>query len=308
MTENKTEHDLDLLAYVDRLLDEDPARKAQFEERMRASPELASRVRAYEAQGEALRRAYDARLYEPVPDRLLAVLETVEPLRGGILAKVAALLLLIASASIVGWLVGRSHQSADDAAYDLVERSYREFVSTGASPHLPAGEQSEPLRLAGDRVSLSLRVPDLSQLGYNIVDKQTIARGAQRMLRLTYAKADGESFSLFLDPRSDDNEREIALTTESSVSLAHWVEGPLAAALVSRLAPEETLSIARTIRDSLVDPNVSRPTMHSTSPRRQRELITGLPALDAPARPHVSAAPPRPTQSKSTNPDRKSVV
>jgi anti-sigma factor RsiW len=291
MPERK-DHDLDILAYADRFLDKDPQRKACFEARMRASPELASRVRAYEAQSEGLRLAYAGQLNEPVPERLLAALEAGGPHRSRAFAKAAVMLLLIASASVLGWLVGRSHQPADELAYDFVERSYHEYVSTGAKPHLPSGGQVQPLNLAADRISLSLHVPDLSHLGYDLVDKQTITGGAQTMVRLTYATSDREDFSLFLHPRSEGADHDVDLKTERGVSVAHWAEGPLAAVVATRLPPDETLAVARSIRAVLADPSLSQPMMQTTPAARQGDLVTGLPVQDETRRNNPLLTPP----------------
>jgi anti-sigma factor RsiW len=100
--------DLELLAYADGLLEADATRKSQVEERLSRCPALAERVRAYQAQTEALRKAYNARMYEAVPDRLRAALKcNAEPrIRGW--ARAAALALLVAASSVSGWLVGRN--------------------------------------------------------------------------------------------------------------------------------------------------------------------------------------------------------
>lgn len=293
MTETSMEQDLDILAYADGLLDGDPARKAAFEERMRASPGLASRVCAYEAQREALGLAYNGALSEPVPERLVAALEAGTAHRSRAFAKAAAMLLLIASASVLGWLVGRNHQPVDDLAYDFVERSYHEYVNTGAEPHLPSSRHVQHLNLAADRISLSLRVPDLSHLGYDLVDKQTIAGGTHAMVRLTYANSDRQDFSLFLHPRSEGAERDVDLKTERNVSVAHWAEGSLAAVVATRLPPDETLAVAQSIRAVLADPSLSQPTMQTTpAARQQDDLITRLPVQDKPQINNPVSAPP----------------
>lgn len=284
-------HDLDVLAYVDGLLDDDPARKANVENRLQGSPELASRVRAYEAQNRALRLAYNGRLHEPVPEILLAVLDKDTPYRGRTLARAAAVACMVALASLLGWLAGRSHQPVGEPASEFVERSYSEYVGTGAEAPMLAGRTPARSGVQADRVSLLLKIPDLSSLGYALVDKESISGGEQRMVRLTYAGPDGQSFSLFLHPRMDAHKRELQLTSKRGVSLAYWVEGALATAIASDLPSDETLAIARKVRKALADPSISQPTMQ-TLPGQQGELVTGLP--EGPAGPDSPALAPSP--------------
>ena len=281
MANEPTKLDLEILAYVDGHLDDSASRN--LEERMRASPELAERVRDYKEQKEALGLAYDYSLDEPVPQRLLAVLARPAPHSVLTLTKAAALFLVIASASMVGWFAGRSHQSEDALSYDFVERSYNEYVGTGAAPHLRSHGLTQAGSLVSDSVSLTVRIPDLSHLGYRLADKETISGGAEAMVRLTYTTAKDESFSLFLHPRTEDIEKDIELRSERRVSIAYWAEGPFAAAVAARLPSGETLTIAQEIRAALSDPSASKPTIETTSPKAHRDLVTGLPAQEVPA-------------------------
>lgn len=293
MSEN---HDLDVLAYIDGLLDDDPARKANVESRLQGSPELASRVRAYEAQNRALRLAYNGRLHEPVPETLLAALDGDTRYRGWTLARAAAVACMVVSASLLGWLVGRSHQPASEPPSEFVERSYREFAGAGGEAAMLAGATQSQGGIEADRVSLSLKIPDLSSLGYALVDRESISSGEQRMVRLTYAGPDGQGFSLFLHPRMDAHKRDLELTTKRGVSLAYWVEGALATAVASDLPSDQTMAIARKVRKALADPSLSQPTMQ-TVPGQKSELVTGLPESPAGADNPVLAPSPAPQNS-----------
>ena len=278
MSNEPTKQDLEILAYVDGYLDESAAR--DLEERMRTSPELANRVQAYKAQSEALSRAYDVSLTEPVPARLLAALEAHTPDRARMLARVAALAFVVAAASILGWLAGRSYQPGDALTYDFVEKSFNAYVGTGVEPDFSSNGVRKAANAIPDTVSMSLNIPDLSHLGYRLVDKQTITGGSKTMVRLNYATPDDGSFSLFLHPRRDYADHGVALRTERSVSIAYWVVGPLAAAVAAQLPPDETLTIAQGVRDILSDPRALKPAIQTTPPKKQRDLVTGLPVQD----------------------------
>src|SRR3546814_5054695 len=62
--------EIDLLAYADGLLDDDPGRKAEVENYLQARPVEASRLRDYTQQNEEIRKLYGLAMAEPVPDRL----------------------------------------------------------------------------------------------------------------------------------------------------------------------------------------------------------------------------------------------
>ena len=277
MPNEPTKQDLEILAYVDGHLDESAAR--DLEERMRTSPNLANRIQDYRAQNKALGLAYDASLTEPVPARLLAALEMRTPDRARMLMQVVALVFLVTAASVLGWLAGRSYQPEGELTYDFVERSYNEYVGTATKPNLPSHNLKKAAN-AADTISVSLNIPDLSHLGYRIVDKQMVAGGSTTMVRLNYTTGDDRSFSLFLHPRRDYAGHGVELRTERSVSIAYWVVGPLAVAVAARLPPDHTLAIAQEVRDALSDPGALKPTIQTTSPQKQRDLVTGLPVQD----------------------------
>jgi anti-sigma factor RsiW len=254
--------EFDLLAYADGLLDADAARKARVEKRLLSRPENVARVQAFRAQTEALRRAYDENLLEPVPERLLNVLTTDPERRGRHLARAAALVLAIAVASTSGWLIGRSDHGTQWSSQRFLQQSYKQYVDSSISAQVEPTGISEPLGWLSEEVSLTLRLPDIAHLGYRVVDKRTVNDGRDQMVRIVYAATDGRSFSLFLRPRWDERRHQLQVQTERDVSLAYWLDGPVASAIASTLPPAEIRVIAEAIRGVLLDRNATRPTMH----------------------------------------------
>lgn len=298
MVDHRTVDELDVLAYADGLLDDNPVLKDKVEEWLHASPELAARMRVYRAQSEALREAYGGRVHEPVPDRLLAALEAQPRWRWRDAARAAALVLLIVVTSVSGWLLGRSDRgvqwTAQWSAQDFLTQSYQEYIGMAVDGRILPAERVEPLNWLSEEISLTLRAPDLTELGYAIVDKRTVSDGEHQMVRLVYAHRDGRSFSLFLRPRWDERQRQLHVATENDISLAYWLEGPLASAIASQLSPDETLAIAESVRGALLDPDVSQPTMHSDPPAQVRargEMATSTPPGDNAMVPEEPAMP-----------------
>ncbi len=121
MTHNSHIDDLDLLAYVDGMLDTDPQRKAQVEAHLSANPETAAHVAELVAQTNALRAAYGPRLSEPVPDRLQAALDVrsrdaAQTLAAGLRA--AAILALMVAAGLTGFMLGQATAPDRFAVHD----------------------------------------------------------------------------------------------------------------------------------------------------------------------------------------------
>jgi len=270
---NDRDDERDLLAAVDGQLDSDPAFRAALVARVQRDPELAARSRAYAAQNAALRKAYDARLGEPVPARLLATLEP-KPFRivpGALRVATFAIALVVVGAA--GWVLGGRNEG-ERTVETLVARSFEDFTAERPSEAEPlaveaAVAQGRPLGWLRDEVEISIGVPDLSVLGYALVDKQAIRFGPDdQVVRLDYAAADGASFSLFLAPRWDNRPGSIVETVRDGVSSAYWVEGPLASIIMSRLPAAETHRIAKTARSAMTNGGSGPPTVEPGSPRQ----------------------------------------
>lgn len=284
MTGPRDIDDLDIMAYADGLLDDDPARRGEIERRLRASPELAARAEAYCGQAAALRRAYGARAHEPVPERLYAALEHRPQRFERRIAGIAAMLALILGAGVTGWMLGRGAYPVPGSTTDrdFVARSYQDYMIRSDEPGMTRTGQAEPLNWLSQEVSLTLRAPDLTGQGYSLVDKAAIEHNGKRMVRLGYAGEDGRDFTLFLHPRWQEQDREMHLTREGDVSLAYWLDGPFASVIASRLPPEETLAVSRAVKKALNDPDAARPTLEpepgdNTPQHPGGEIAVGVP-------------------------------
>jgi len=102
-TEDRKPSELDLLAYADGFLDDDPGRKAEIERYLAEDPETAARLRDYAAQNEEIRAAFAHRLEEAVPERHHRLFD--EPPRRSPhgLVQAAAAVVAVLCAGLVGW-------------------------------------------------------------------------------------------------------------------------------------------------------------------------------------------------------------
>lgn len=112
--------ELDVLAYADGLLDGDAVRKAAVEAYLADHPDLAEDVAVHRRQNDEIRRRFESKLAEPVPDRLYAALSGDRS--GGAwkaASRVAAVAALALLAGFSGWLLG-----------DVTDRGGADPVST----------------------------------------------------------------------------------------------------------------------------------------------------------------------------------
>lgn len=284
------EVEFELMAYVDGHLEDDPQRKAKVEDRLRASPADAARVAAYRAQNAALRRRYGRRVDDAVPERLYRILQDrpLRPARAA--ARAAAVLALTTVAGLSGWWLGRSAPPAGQPPLSLTEidRIDRLLPAPGDAParQLALAPDAAPLGPVDEKISLSLRMPDLSGRGYALTRKETVHVAGERMVQLTYGRQDGQTFSVFLQPRSDVSTPRIELVRRKGFWVAYWREGPLASTLAARLSREEVEELARDVRREMQDQNRLAPTVQASP------APLALPGLAAGSGTPVSAESP----------------
>jgi len=294
MTDEARVHEIDLLGYVDGLLDDDPALKARVESFLRDRPLEAARVRDYRAQTDALRRTYGPRAQDRVPESLLGVLEAAPTRARRRWPRAAAVVLLTLAAGLGGWAVGQRGHEAAWSAQDFVERTRQNYANAETPPArggtLVEAAEDEPLAWLTERILPALRVPDLGSLGYSVVDRQIVGGADGRMVRLLYQSADGHSFVLFLMPRWNDRDPALRVHERDDVALVYWLDGPVASAVAARLAPEQTLNIARAVRRAMHNREPLSPVVHpveTTPPLQGADVSPDLVETEP-----VSSVPP----------------
>ncbi|MGE0652504.1 MAG: anti-sigma factor, partial [Alphaproteobacteria bacterium] len=225
----------DLLALADGQLDDDPCHKARVEHAVARSPELSRRLRDYRLQGEALRRAYDPYLAEPIPQRLSDVLEGSGNVRPRAVRAIAAAILAVVACG-TGWTAGRLTRTDPGTwmtqAIDLTGLASVQKAGTPAG--IVTGTGTPRTRLPDwlvVEVSPQLETPDLSSLGFDLIRLGTVESAAGRVLRLDYQATDGRVINHFLRRRWRQQETSIQMKEENGVTIPSWMEGPLATAV-----------------------------------------------------------------------------
>lgn len=272
--------DLDLLAYADGQLASDPQRLAQVKAAIERDPVLAARVRDYEAQGQALREALNPRLEEPVPDRLRDVLEgrnagehRVSP------AQIAAVLAAVVATGVGGWVAGRL---ADEQKQGTTMQSFlaqtlnHEEAGTGATVATTPTQASPSFGWLTEQVTFRLSLPDLSGIGFEIVERRTVEVEGRRAARITYASEDGRTFELFLRPRWTAEEHEVKHERVAGGEIAYWDTGPLSTAVLlpDRFDAQHRAAVLERIRAALDDAQ-GEPVEIDTTPQSPEAAVAG---------------------------------
>jgi anti-sigma factor RsiW len=256
-----------LLAYADGLLDADVVRKEEVEHYLATHSEAAAYVAEIRSQNEDIRAHYGPLLYEPVPEHLAAALHSGgRRTAGRRVAQIAAAVVLLAAASLAGWLIGQSEQSDQWGLADFVERA------AGVHHMAVAGSSEQgmlqPLGWLNQRIDLELRAPDLAGYGFSLVAKERLGPGGDPFVRLVYQRSDGTTINLLVRPRWDEASSRLGRTTVDDVSVFHWLDGPLAFAMTTNAADGEMEQFARAVREAVgrTRLNDGAPTM-ARSPR-----------------------------------------
>ena len=260
MAQDKTIAELDLLALADGFLDDDPARKSEVEAAIARDPQAASRLSDYRAQTSALRAAHAGVIVEPVPERLLDVVESAGRVSERPVLRRAAAGLMIVSAGLGGWLIG--YGGKDPAHRALLDESYRHYVLQGPDQSAAAGAGAaleRAISWVDDEMAIRLSAPDLSGEGFSLVDKRRVRDSGDQLVALDYRSGDGRAFSLFIAPRWTDSPGPIVDRERDGVALAYWHDGPLAASIATQLPQAEARALAEAVRRAMRDDTTAPP-------------------------------------------------
>jgi anti-sigma factor RsiW len=297
----------DLLALADGQLDGDPCHKARVENAVARSPELSERLRDYRLQTEALRRAFDPCLAEPIPQRLSAVLEDAGRRRRPRAARAIAAAILAVVACGTGWTAGRLTRS-DPATWMMQAVDLTEPASArnpGAATEIAAGAGTTRTRLPDwlvAEVSPHLETPDLSSLGFDLIGHGIVETAASRVLRLDYRSNDGRVINLFLRRRWRQQETSIQMKEENGVTITSWMEGPLATAVAGPISRTQAIAVARAVRQALSNRYAGPPSSKQTTPAQEGPTNVSVPD-DTPSVPFVGLPGGRQPVSSTQSPD-----
>ena len=241
----------DLSAYVDGALPVE--RQAEIAAWLAANKEAAETVSAYRTQAKALREALDPILREPVPGRLLNAGRPRPVLRWA--AGIAASLVLVAGGAAAGWYAALStvppHVVAQPVPSLGARAAQADAVYAPEVRHpveVTADDQAHMQAWLSKRVGVRVRAPALTSVGFELVGGRLLPDPAGPAAQLMHQDGQGRRITLYVTV-DEGHQRETAFrwSTEGSVIVCFWVDGPASYALAGEFDRKDLYKVAKTI-------------------------------------------------------------
>lgn len=250
MTTNEQQvSDAEIHALADEQLQE--SRRTDVEAYLAEHPEAAARVTEYRRLNQALHRLYDPVMEEPVPPELLRR-KGRQWAGPGLRAASAAGLLLLGGA--VGWHLNEdlAHPQRTVMMADLVKPALFAHAVYTPEVHHPvevgAEEQAHLVKWLSKRLRTSVRAPDLSAQGFELVGGRLLPSSGKMAAQFMYEEEGGNRITLYVRKGAWEN-RETAFryAHEKGVGVFFWVDGPLGYALTGDLDKNKMLQLAKVV-------------------------------------------------------------
>lgn len=235
----------DLHAYADGQLDD--ARRIEVEAHLAHDPAATESVRVWREQNETLRARYNPVLNEPVPQRLLGAraarrLWPYYALAAGAMGLSFGL----------GWMLQsyRTDRFVDTAAlprraavaYAVYAPEVRHPVEVGAD------QQDHLVKWLSKRLGNELKVPVLTQQGYDLVGGRLLPGGKGPVAQFMYQDARGQRITLYVSVRdAEPRDTAFRFSQEDKVAVFYWIDGKLGYALSAEMDRARLLSVATVV-------------------------------------------------------------
>ena len=256
----------DLQAYVDAALTE--ARCAEVEEYLAAHPEEAERVRAYQAQKQALKSLFKPVLDEPLPERLQALASPPAPVAVDAqkrpflvrwsLERIAAGLLVALVGGVAGWLGHAQYQAADRqvqlvplprqaaVAHVVFSPDVRRPVEVGAD------QEDQLVAWLSKRLGTPVRPPKLAAIGYELIGGRLLPGNSGPVAQFMYHDASGQRLTLYVTTENAANrDTGFRFAKEGAVNVFYWIDGKFGYALSAGIDKSELARVATAVYDQL---------------------------------------------------------
>jgi anti-sigma factor RsiW len=236
----------ELHAYLDGLLPS--GRKAEIEAYLAEHPEEAARIAAYRGQIEAMHRAFDPVLDEPVPATI--ALKRAPPSR--LVRRVAVVAVSFVAGGVAGWYL---HAYDVDKRIDTTAWARRAAIAHVVySPEVrhpvevPADQEAHLVRWLSKRLGTPVKVPYLGIQGYNLVGGRLLPGDRGPVAQFMYQDGKGQRLTLYVRVNPDES-RETAFhfAQERGVGVFYWLDRKLGYALSGEIDKAELLRIATAV-------------------------------------------------------------
>ena len=238
----------ELHGYVDGQLAED--RRAPVKAWLASRPEEALRVADYRRFNEALRSLHAQVLDQPVPQRLLHVLQ--QPWRSSRWALAAACTLLgIAIGAFSAWQFVVAEPEAMLRRAAVAHETYAPEVRHPVE--LTAEHQAELVAWLSSRLGMKVQAPDLRLAGATLVGGRLLPGATRAAAMLMYKTEDERRVTLYWAPETTRrHETKVLYAQADGVRLFYWIDAECGYALAShQLSKEELERVAAMAHEQL---------------------------------------------------------
>jgi len=246
----------ELNALVDGRLD--PARAADVERDLAASPEEQRRAADFARINAGLHALFDPVLDEPVPEHLRRHPPTAwhrRPWARGLGAAAAAVLLLVVGAA-GGWYArDRAIAQRQEVAAILqpAALAHRIYVAERRHPVEVRAEEEHLVRWLSNRLKIPLKTPALDPMGFHLMGGRLLPTDRGSAAQFMYEDRQGRRVTLYI--RSDlQGNRETAfryVQDETGVGMFYWIDGAKGYAVAAQMPRQELMAIATKVYDDL---------------------------------------------------------
>jgi anti-sigma factor RsiW len=240
----------DLHAYLDDELA--PERRVEVEAHLAANPELVDRLGTYGRHDEALRARFDPVLDEPVPRRLTQRRSRpVTPLR------YAAGLAFLILGGVAGWYLHDlkgAHPLSDPPVWARRAAVAHAVYSPEVRHPVEVGAEQEAHLVAwlSKRLGTSLRIPQLSGIGYSLVGGRLLPGERAPVAQFMYQDAQGQRLTLYVRTNGEQTrETAFRFAQDGSVRVFYWIDRGLGLALSGEIGKDELLRVATAVYQQL---------------------------------------------------------
>ena len=256
----------DLHAYVDGALT--ASRRAEIEAYLAEYPDDAERVRAYQAQNEALKALFNPVLAEPLPDNLHAL--AAQPLNVAVnrkkqpnskswfMQRIAAGLLVAMVSGVAGWLAHGQYQNNERMAQGVPLFRQAAVAHVVYSPdarrpvEVTADQEEALVKWLSKRLGTPVSPPKLGPLGYELVGGRLLPGNAGPVAQFMYQDATGQRMTLYVTTENAAKpETGFRFAREGQINVFYWVDGKFGYALSAGVDKGELAKVATAVYDQL---------------------------------------------------------
>ncbi|MFH1603505.1 MAG: anti-sigma factor [Pseudomonadota bacterium] len=237
--------EFDLHAYADRQLDD--TRRVLVEAHLAHDAETAERVRLWRKQNETLREIYNPVLNETVPHRLLDTRASHRRWPSYTLAAGA-----MGLSFALGWILHANQADSLAQIATLPRRAavaHAVYVPEVRHPvEVGADQQDHLVKWLSKRLGTELKVPLLTQQGFDLVGGRLLPGGKGPVAQFMYQDPRGQRITLYISVR-DAAPRDTAFrfSQEDKVAVFYWIDGKLGYALSANLDRASLLTVATAV-------------------------------------------------------------